>query len=526
MFEVLLVDDEPSVIQLLKDLIDWQTLGFTICGTASNGEEALEILKRSNPHLAIVDIRMPKVNGLQLLQQASEVLYLRTKFIISSAYSDFEYAKTAMRYGVSDYILKPIDDEEMLPALKKVRKQIEEEIDTLESEANKIKFAVSNYINRIIKDDISEELVEKCNRILNVKRSDLVKCALVEINQFETWMDDFEDIEIQMRRLSVRKVIEEVIGSEHLFKIFDEDIHRFGIILTRDMINKDRQFLENLKRIIDQNCQCSVSVALSEEGKGINNLEELYRQAALALQYRLFQKDEGVLYYEQFKNLPLNYCFYESDPDELLKDITSNNTSGINDKINTVFREFYEKKCAPQVIANYIKNIEFQLVKHVQEHKGNAEEIIRKLEKLNVTIGKTTITSLRDEFYRITLCISDYYKSISNKSSRDIIIDIKDFVHKNYQKDLKLQQIAKDYYVNPVYLGQVFAKTVGMHFNEYLHSVRIEEAKKLLRRTNVKISAIALMVGYSDSEYFVSKFKAAVHQLPSDYRRKHQDKNS
>jgi two-component system response regulator YesN len=352
-----------------------------------------------------------------------------------------------------------------------------------------------------------------------------VRCALVEINQFGKWMNDFEDVEIQMRRLSVRKVIEEVIGSEHLFKIFDEDIHRFGIILTRDMINKDRQCLENLKWIIDQNCQCSVSVALSEEGKGINNLGELYRQAVLAMQYRLFQREEGLLYYEQFKNLPLNYCFYESDPDELLKHIISNNISGINDKINTVFSNFYEKKCAPQVIANYIKNLEFELVKHVQEHKGSVDEIIIKLEKLNATIGKTPITSLRDEFYKIILCISDYYKSIRNKGSRDIIIDIKDFVHKNYQKDLKLQQIAKDYYVNPVYLGQVFAKTVGKHFNEYLHSVRIEEAKKLLRRTNVKISAIAVMVGYSDSEYFVSKFKAAVRQLPSDYRKKHQDKN-
>jgi len=114
--------------------------GYTICGTASNGEDALEILKQSNPHLAIIDIHMPRSNGLQLLHQASEILYLRTKFINLSAYNDFEYAKTAMRYGVSDYILKPIDDDELIPALKKVRNQIDNEIGTLESEANKMKF--------------------------------------------------------------------------------------------------------------------------------------------------------------------------------------------------------------------------------------------------------------------------------------------------------------------------------------------------------------------------------------------------
>ena len=186
MFKVLLVDDEPSVIQLLENLVDWESLGYSICGTASNGEEALEILKQSNPHLAIIDIRMPKINGLQLLQQASEILYLRTKFIVLSAYNDFEYAKTVMRYRVSDYILKPIDDEELIPALKRVREQIDKEVGTLESKTNKLKFATSNYINRIIKDESSEEVIERCNSILGLKNNNWFRCALVEINNLNT----------------------------------------------------------------------------------------------------------------------------------------------------------------------------------------------------------------------------------------------------------------------------------------------------------------------------------------------------
>jgi two-component system response regulator YesN len=526
MLKVLLVDDEPSVIQLLKDLIDWQSMGYEICGTASNGEDALKILKQSNPHLAIIDIRMPRIDGLQLLQQASEILYLRTKFIVLSAYSDFDYARTAMRYGVSDYILKPIDDEEVVPALIKVKEQIDNEIGTLESEANKLKFAASNYINRIIKDEISEELMESCKRMLKFKEDKSFRCALVEINQFERWMNDLKDREIQKKRLSVREAIEATVGREHVFNIFDDDIHRFGIILTQDMVMKAEQCLENLERIVGQNCQCSVSVSLSEEAKGVENIGNLYRQALTALQYRLFQKDSGILYYEQFKNTPLDYNFYESNPEALLEDIKSNNISGMKDKINNVFDEFYKKKCAPEVIANYIKIIEFEIVKHVQAHEGNVDEIIKRLEVLSATIGKTPVDSLKEEFYSLSLYINDYYKSISSRSSKDVIIKVKDFVHQNYQKDLKLQQVAKDYYVNPVYLGQVFAKTVGMHFNEYLHSVRIEEAKKLLRRTDMKICVIASKVGYSDSEHFVNKFKAITRNLPSDYRKKQHGENS
>ncbi|MDP4091558.1 MAG: helix-turn-helix domain-containing protein, partial [Bacillota bacterium] len=334
-----------------------------------------------------------------------------------------------------------------------------------------------------------------------------------------------DDMDIQKRRLSVRKVIEDAVGSEHVLNIFDDDAYRFGIIITQDMAMKDERYLENLERIILQNCQCSISVSLSEEARGAESIGKLYRQALTALQYRLFQTNAGLLCYNQFKNIPLNYNFYESNPEELLKDILSNNISGIRDKINKIFDEFYKKRCAPVVIESYIKNIEFGMVKHIQNHNGSVEELITRLENVITTIGKSSVDSLREELFRLALYMSDYYKSISSRSSKDVIIEIKDYVRQNYQKDLKLQQVAKAYFVNPVYLGQVFAKTVGMHFNEYLHTVRIEEAKKLLRMTDMKIWAIASMVGYGDADHFVNKFKAITGHLPSNYRKKHDDSN-
>lgn len=520
MFKVLLVDDEPSVIQLLEDLIDWKTMGYEICGTASNGEDALEIIKQSDPHLAIIDIRMPRIDGLQLLQQVSEISYLQTKFIVLSAYSDFEYARVAMSYGVSDYILKPIDDDEVIPALIKVKDKIMSELDTLEAEANKLKFQASYYINKIIKDEITEEVIQGCKQILKFNEDESFRCALVEISQSERWLNDIEDIEIRNERLSVRQAIEAAVGKEYVMNVFDDDIHRFGIIIIKDMIKKGEECLENLGEIVRQNCQCSVSVAVSEETKGLENIGNLYRQALKMLQYRLFQKDNGILYYNQFKNIPLDYNFYKSNPEALLMDIKSNNISGIKEKVNYIFDEFYKKKCAPEVIVNYIKFIEFEIVKNVQAHEGSVDELINRLKLLSTTIGKTHVDALKEEVYSLLLYISDYYKSISNRSSKDTIIEIKNFIHQNYQKDLKLQQVAKEYFVNPVYLGQIFARTVGMHFNEYVHSVRIGEAKKLLRRTDMKISVIASKVGYSDSEYFANKFKAITQQLPSDYRRK------
>lgn len=526
MLKVLLVDDEPSVIQLLEDLINWEMMGYEICDTASNGEAALELLKHNNPHLAIIDIRMPRIDGLQLLRQASKILYLRTKFIVLSAYSDFEYAKTAMRYGVSDYILKPIDDEEVIPALVRVRDQINNEIGTMESEVKKQKFAASNYINRIIKDETNKELAERYRQMLGLNKEIVFRCALIEISQFEKWMNDLDDIELQKKRLAIRGIIEANVGREYVLNIFDDDIHRFGILITQAMFINIEKYFENLERIIYQNCLCFVSISLSEEAKGIENIGTLYKQALTALQYRLFQKEDKVLYYDKFKNVPLNYDFYKSNPEALLNDIKSNNISGIKDKINSVFNEFYRKKCASEVIINYIKTIEFEIVKSVQAHEGTVDELVTRLEFIITTVGKAPVDSLKEEFCSLSLYIANYYKSISNRSSKDIIIEIKDFVRQHYSRDIKLQQVAKDYYVNPVYLGQVFTKTVGMHFNEYVHSVRIEEAKKLLRMTDMKICAIASRVGYSDSEHFVNKFKTIARYLPSDYRKRAKCENS
>jgi two-component system response regulator YesN len=304
-----------------------------------------------------------------------------------------------------------------------------------------------------------------------------------------------------------------------VLNIFDDDLHRFGIIITEDMTMLEEQQQEKLEMLVWEHCHCTVSVSVSEKAKGMDNIGKLYKQALISLQYRLFQKNGGILYYEQFKNVPLDYNFYESNPKAFLENIKSHNISGIKDKIDKVFGEFYKKKCAAEVIESYIKNIEFEMVKHIQDHNGNVEEFIAKLENISTSIGKTPVDSLREDFYKLSLDLSEYYKSISSRTSKDIIVEIKDYVQQNYEKDLKLQQVAKLYCVNSVYLGQVFTKTVGMHFNEYLHNVRIEEAKKLIRRTDIKISGIASMVGYCDSEYFTNKFKAITGYIPSDYRK-------
>ena len=122
--KVLFIDDEPYVIEGLRTMVDWATYGFEICGHATNGQDGLELLLTHQPELVITDIRMPGMSGLEVLKQARRAGCARMNFIILSGYDDFTYIKDAMRYGVSDYLLKPLDEEEIQEALTGVGARI------------------------------------------------------------------------------------------------------------------------------------------------------------------------------------------------------------------------------------------------------------------------------------------------------------------------------------------------------------------------------------------------------------------
>ena len=123
---VFIADDEQNIREGLKYIVDWEDLGFHICGEASNGEEALYCILQQNPSLVLLDVRMPKMYGTDVIRIAREKGY-KGKFIFLSGYSDFTYAQTAIRYGVNFYLTKPIDEDELLQALHTIKQELSEE---------------------------------------------------------------------------------------------------------------------------------------------------------------------------------------------------------------------------------------------------------------------------------------------------------------------------------------------------------------------------------------------------------------
>ena len=163
MYKIMIVDDEPFIIEGLKALIDWEHYGFQVCSEAGNGMEALENARRLNIDLVITDIRMPEMDGLKLIQRCIEELKDTCKFIVISGFNDFEYARKALSLSVESYILKPVDEDEIIEALISIKEKLD--LEKQEKVFNNCKAVLTNAIRRYKNEEAGEIALDKQKKI-------------------------------------------------------------------------------------------------------------------------------------------------------------------------------------------------------------------------------------------------------------------------------------------------------------------------------------------------------------------------
>lgn len=186
MIGVLLVDDEQFARQGLRNLIDWRACGYEVIGEADNGEEALRLIQELRPELVITDIRMPVLDGLELIRRVSSSGAAAPKFIIVSGYDDFKYAQQAMRYGVCDFLLKPVDQDELQEILLKLGPRIAKDRWIAGKEEELWTAAI---VEALIKGEADERQIGEWERAFGIRREDSVYYVLIEINDRHSWKE-------------------------------------------------------------------------------------------------------------------------------------------------------------------------------------------------------------------------------------------------------------------------------------------------------------------------------------------------
>lgn len=513
MMNVLLVDDEPWVIEGLRTMVNWKDYGFQVCGEASNGPDAFRMIQELEPELVLTDINMPVISGLELIERSNRVMARPPKFIILSGYDNFNYALTAMHQRVTEYLLKPIDEEEIEAVLFRLGERIVEELETEQSQSRMHFLLANNLLNRLIQGEDSEQLMHQTAHALLLPEDALLRCVLIEAS------GDTSDL-----RSRVRKYFAETPG-----RIFEDSAGRLGIILPDDKFPfcRVQELAVRLYNELTDESNGTVIVTVSSALQGIGSVRELYVQALEINKCKRCQGRDGVYNYRDLRQDGNSGNYAKEKFKQLLELVTTAQTGKIHSAVEDALASITEGLPDLKHGMAHVADLELNLCRRIGEMNGEPDAFMKKVQDEYGNTGSfETYSSLKKYVLELCLEAANDLARLEEKNENNTIFHVIQYVDREYRGKLQLQDLAKMFHMNSTYLGQLFKKETGKPFNDYLNEKRIEEAKRLLKRTQMKISEIALQVGYPNTDYFISKFKCKTGMLPSVYKQESKRKTA
>jgi len=299
-YKVLLVDDEMIIRQGLRVLIDWKSLGLELVAEAENGESALKLIKEFKPHILITDVKMPKMNGLELIKEIN-AMGLNIKTIIISGYDDFAYVKEALKYGVYEYILKPIRESDIVSILKDVVRDMDHTIIRSINSSESEKLMKDNLFNRLINNSITTiDFLEKA-RFLNMDVSDKpYRVMTVEIDG----SSDLDGEELEYRRFSVNNICEELFEKYSNIIIFQDRSNRQVIITNENEIDKNYISLAaaEIRDCVKKFLGFSVTIGIGSRVESVMEISKSYNESVKALKEKFLYGKGSIIFYEACQN--------------------------------------------------------------------------------------------------------------------------------------------------------------------------------------------------------------------------------
>ncbi|MET3545560.1 two-component system response regulator YesN [Paenibacillus favisporus] len=511
MLKVLLADDEPLMLEGLCFLVDWTELGFEICGTAMDGDDALQLIQSLNPDLVITDVRMPVIDGLELIKQVQGGA-LQPKFIIISGYADFQYAKTAIQYGVCNYLTKPLDEGELESAVKNIALEIRSVRKSDAYRRAETAYVQTELLSQLLTREYAPQELEQTVRQLPIGDDSRIRCMLVYGAALEHGNVHGCRLLDRLCRLAEQQI-------EHITVlpfVIGQDKHGYVLISGPDGPELTPLLVTRFIRCIRNDYEENVTFSVSDEHRGPYSLNTVFQEAVAAGVSRLDNRHQEVYYYEE-EHLEQQLLL----PSAFMKSLTKAVVEGRVDELPGRVREFFAvisgDHASKQWISAYAANIKVELLHEIGRRGGSTADWERKwftasqALTMQSDLEKQTLTELCEA--------AEWFAEEDGVQTDQNISKAIEFIRDHYPEKLKLHDIAEVLHVNAAYLGQRFKKKLGISFNEYYHAVRIEEAMKLLRRTDLNIGEIAARVGYADTDQFTAKFKAINGISPSVYRK-------
>lgn len=528
MYKVIVVDDEPLILEGWKTMVDWKACGYELCGTATDGMEALTTIRSRNPDLVVTDIRMPVLDGLGLIRAMKEEPRLTAKTVIVSGYSEFGYAQQALQYEVDRYVLKPLVTEEIHALLLELAGALEERRLAEAAEAREQQAAMAAAIVGLLRN--AGSAAESASRLFGAGERTRCRLLLAELP-----LSPSGGAEPKNGSLALQERIQALADAckEDGLRAwpFEDAPGRAGLLVLEDEPGV-AAFEDLLKRMHGRLARPLQELALycSGIGCGLADVPALYRQAMEMRGVGLLKGKTGLFLYREPAGA--GECRFEDvnlRVEALVRSIEEGNEDVISASVDELLRLFEETPSKEGWMRTAVQLIRGELLRRfegMEAERGDAPSWRRQLlmEEESAGAGASWCSWSGEKLKRLCIQAAELLASgrTPERANASAVSEAIAYLQLHFREKIRLQELAARYHLNPAYFGQQFKRETGSAFHDYLHRLRIDEARRMLRRTDLRVSEIASSLGYHDTEYFTEKFKALTGELPSSYKNKRQ----
>lgn len=544
--KLFIVEDEQTIREGILSMIDWERHQIDVCGEAANGREALPLLERHRPDVLLTDIRMPYMDGLQLIEEAQRA-GLDFRAIVLSGYNEFSYAKQALKLGVLDYILKPCRPDDILKIVLEAKLAIESE-QSANFDRNKRDQAWNRNMHLLKNQVLSQWIhypkipLERREGLIAELQMAIVPVMLqVGLIRFDTtrFSPNYGEPDWELIRYAALNIVLETLapvyrGKIEAFRDGDDLLWIANATLAEASAGEtgtgaDEELKSNLgllQRNLEIYLNLSVSIAVGTCRESVDDAHISYREALQAMNVRFYRSKGGIFLYnetarkegEQEEGTILDDEAFDRLEREIVMQMRGAAYEQALDKMERWLERF---QTAPRYGKHEINVRATAFILELQrlaeeknattfewkQHLVNWMEQIPQVETLDElsTIMKKIMQSLVEALCR------------QRSLHRTVQLAV-DLIREKYNTNLTLDAVARAAYVSNTYLSSLFKQELGINFLDYLHQYRIEKAKELLAQ-NLKMFAVAKLVGYQEERHFSATFKKWTGLTPSQYQK-------
>ena len=520
LYRVLLVDDEEDIREGISRKMDWLGLGFSLVGEAANGQDALDLAERLRPDVILTDIKMPFMDGLELCRILTDRLPA-ARFVVFSGFDAFEYAKQAIQMNVVEYILKPINADELSAVLRRLKNQLDRE----RAERRNVELLRSRYTENL---PVLRELFYANLLDGHIEPgTERERAARLDIDlQGEEWAVGLAYIGSDRRdalsTLSVQKLLEESLTADRCRLTLYNDWVAVIVSLTESFTIYD------LIRVLDRVCTLAASylgltltVGVGAPCKELSGMARSAAEARTALEYRSMVGRGQVIYIGDLEpDGGQVLTFEEADERTLTAAVRLGSEQEVRDAAAALAGKIREANPSAGQYNLFLMELVTHLMKMTRRSGVGVEEVFGTGFSLPIQKSELPrLEELEDWCAERYLRLRTLIRRRQTDSAGQTVETAKEYIRQHYaERDLSVEKLCAYLHLSSTYFSTLFKRETGTSFTAYVTTVRMEAAAEAIRGTEEKTYLIAQRCGYEDPNYFSYVFKRHFGVTPTKYR--------